>query len=105
MIDYELAKELKDVGFPQKGKGETFQLNWAETTTASGNTAYIPTLSELIEACGEGFTKLLRCRVIQIDTEGVTYMFRAIDFNGLSTELYRTPEEAVARLCLALNKK
>ena len=88
MIDHNLQQDLIRAGYVKHG-----------------NTNTLPTLSELIDACGDDFTKLLRCRVIQPGTEGATYMFRAIDSNGLSTELCKTPEEAVARLFIAINKE
>ena len=50
-INYELAKELKDVGFPQTGKGAT--MISPDYSMSSGTTAVAPTLSELIEACGD----------------------------------------------------
>lgn len=43
-MNYELAKKLKDAGFPQKG----MDCNWHETES---DELYFPTLSELIKAC------------------------------------------------------
>ena len=49
-MDYSLAKELKDGGFPQTGNGRWIgspsKLVWR-----SGDRVYVPTLDELIEAC------------------------------------------------------
>lgn len=62
----------------------------------------IPTLSELIETCGDGFGVLLRttredwCAGNSADKYG-----ELVDPRGFGS----SPEEAVARLWLALNKK
>ena len=106
MLDYKLALELKENGYPQTGSTYWHYMEGGELSNSFLHSyAACPTLSELIEVCGDDFTKLLRCRVIQPGTEGATYMFRAIDSNGLSTELCKTPEEAVARLFIAINKE
>ncbi len=75
MIDYKLAKQLKDSGFPQ-GEEINVGQQWYDNhdkdcpsltdeaheknicpddvcTCEEGHEIYIPTLSELIEACGE----------------------------------------------------
>ena len=49
MIDYKLAKQLKEAGFPQKGQNKGIKIK---------GFAYNPTLSELIEAFGCGYFKL-----------------------------------------------
>jgi hypothetical protein len=62
---------------------------------------YVPTLSELIEACGEMFGSLVK------STHFGATMWLAHSRNArpAKTEGGSTPEEAVARLWLALNKK
>lgn len=117
MINYELAKKLKDAGFPQglehqfvKSKNDTEWYIWNRTdisefetpnTIVSGISC--PTLSELIEACGEEFLSLDSPRVdgigewCAVGTLGENQLYR--EANG------QTPEEAVANLWLALNKK
>ena len=57
-MSYELAKELKDAGFPQEPNGlgrwiDKFSQTYSAFAPADGSDAYIPTLSELIEACGQ----------------------------------------------------
>lgn len=88
-MKYELAKELKDAGFPQHS---------CTDITCSKNALTIPTLSELIEACGDGRFKLSR-----------TKMWHAVIQKGdMPSHDWKhgfTPEEAVARLWLALNTK
>lgn len=108
-MNYELAKELKDAGFPQElGMGSDYYINGAtdnrhykQNTDPAVNDVKVPTLSELIEACGEEFHSLHRfkegwqCRK---PSEGW-----GNDYEVQSSGT--TPEEAVARLYLALNKK
>lgn len=95
-MEYKLAEKLKDAGFPQ-GEG-MYSLQGEEPRYLTedpikwGN-AYLPTLSELIEACGEGLSLLLKM------DEGD---WNAVGSNG-SINLGKTPEEAVAKLWLALN--
>ena len=80
-----------------------------------------PTLSELISACGDGFISLSRIDFIdseklQTDKKVVKYhrfnasggKVRELTYRNKTYEhvkLGKTPEEAVARLWLALNKK
>ena len=90
-ISYELAAELKGAGFPQ-----------SPPTNPHLHPDYrdgvkFPTLSELIEACGDEFIGLRRHKIAGV--EGVIRW--QIEMRPV---LYKTPEEAVARLWLALNK-
>lgn len=92
MITYELAKQLKDVGFPQDP--DTFQGYY-------DNNCYVPSLSELIEACGPFFYQLINL--------GAEFGFHwAATYRSMTKELKSegsTPTEAVARLWIELNKK
>jgi hypothetical protein len=115
-IDYELAKELKDAGFPQtqfevfckhgcppfNQHEESRLLQCGECHLA--DLVYSPTLEELIEACGGGFENL--CRDTSVDDEigwlcnnyipeGEIRDFKWIDG--------KSPTEAVARLWLAIH--
>lgn len=109
-MNYELAKKLKDAGFPQ-GLTE-HQYGWVEAhgkfeldegDMTSGVSA--PTLSELIAACGERFCSLKR----EWGDIWLAYAFkdeqnkRPIDIS-LQTQ-GSTAELAVAQLWLELNKK
>lgn len=113
-MKYQLVKKLKDAGFPQldqKGKLATFP-NLQNPVgyyiapdkkigepTLSNEMVYVPTLSELIEACGDCGFALMQ--------EGRTSWSA---FTGYATDDYTkmargsTPEEAVANLYLALKK-
>jgi len=89
-MNYELANELRDAGFPQEGEGRKIgrpdALYWR-----GAERAYAPTLSELIEACGSGFHQLRRADFAPFVAIGLTC-------SGTG----QTPDEAVARLWLAL---
>ena len=113
-MDHELTKQLKDAGFKQGaatgnhhdgGKWIDDDGDIHDHEGGGDNEMYIPTLEELIEACGEDFWSLTylmgspatwkaaadRSTLRQVEPE--TYTTGA------------TPTEAVARLWLALNKK
>lgn len=102
-MNYELAKELKDAGFPQEEEFGTFIPDPNCTRGDCGHNekcaVYEPTLSELIQACEQEFEGL---------QQGV---LKPIRWYAKSTrnedEILEgeTPDEAVARLWLALNKK
>lgn len=102
-MNYELAKELKEAGFPQpfldkKGIAHGALL-YPGNPYAYGmedKQVYAPTLEELIEACGERFGTLERTSI------GVFGAYKKGDMmvNGVGS----TPTEAVARLWLALNR-
>lgn len=111
-MDYELVKKLKDAGFPQPGDKYLVAGQMPGTYSAdTGDMVYIPTLSELIEACGEGFTMLIKptnytnpenlwyAGIDDADQEG--YPNVSSDYPSGEG---KTPEEAVAKLWLALNK-
>lgn len=96
-MNFELAKELKDAGFPQEGVSELY----FGIREGRDDYTYEPTLSELIEECGEKFIGIRRklgrtnWEASFLPTPGASH----IRAKGT------TPEEAVARLWLALNKK
>lgn len=117
MISYELAKELRDAGFKQPDKdcgGKSLSAYNAKGTDMVYDNccgewhddidAYIPSLSELIDACGDEFHCLVLTCGGGIDSNKMFWSAgkdkTVMDWNNGST-----PEEAVARLWLALNKK
>lgn len=106
-MDYALAKELKDNGFPQ-GHPVNHHLGgiWItddEDTTYHENglkgECYIPTLSELIEECGTNFETLVHYE------DSTWRAYRRDGAEDLQNVPSSTPEEAVAMLWLVLNKK
>jgi len=101
-MDYKLAKELKDAGFPLKPHFERGK-------DTADNEYELPTLSELIEACGDSL--IIHGPGTSDINENYYYpsmtlwtAFYQRGSNEVRTE-GSTPEEAVARLWLALNKK
>ena len=95
-MTYELAKQLKDAGFPCSNMWQVINGKmWFEDCP-------VPTLSELIEACGDRFEGLSKDRAswnAYADCHG-PYM----EFDSIHEALGFTPEEAVAKLWLELQK-
>lgn len=102
-MNYELAKKLKENGFPQKypryyEDGSTFNQMTMEHPRNRDiweieikKVVYKPTLSELIEACGDGFDALYNQKSEWQAEADMKYGYGS------------TPEESVANLWLALN--
>lgn len=110
-MNYELAKKLKDAGFPQTGISGVMIGNdgaeyiWGAPFPTIINPYYIPTLSELIEACGDEFCELNKAK-------GTTKHWFSFawskwedgNFKGEKIGSHGTsPEEAVANLFIVLN--
>ena len=101
MITFELARELKEAGYPQGRQVSSWITStgaklWIEPTRLKpGEYAYIPDLSELIESCGDKFMNLHR------NANGVWETYTIMVSEVI---LGDTPEKAVARLWIALNK-
>ena|SRR5271155_4165582 len=114
-INYELAKELKDAGFPQKTRFGSFYYHETTTEFATPKVdlwlenlstlkqpscdVLSPNLEELIEACGKDFIALSMSDDDSGDWCAMGTGYNLGDIEG------STPTEAVARLWLALNKK
>ncbi len=127
-MNKETAQKLKDLGFPQEGKGEHFEPEESIKSRESMNTVqsvgtyltnrvYLPTLSELIEAVNP-----MKADEFSVGTGAVLAWEALLNYHGhfdypdkfkdgegfVSVELREegsTPEEAVANLWLALNSK
>ena len=109
MIDYKLAKQLKEAGFLQKGKsGEHWAKGYqgGKRTTfiacsmmcGSKDECYTPSLSELIDACGMEFW------ILENLNNGM-WVAKAIDREGKEILIKsKTPKEAAAKLYIKLNK-
>ena len=94
-MNYELAKKLKDAGFPSR---LDIQRVYIEDIP-------VPTLSELVEACGDGVCFWKPDEERRETPDGV---FNASNIMGEDKETIFTgsiPEEAVANLWLKLNEK
>lgn len=90
-MNYELAKKLKDAGFPQNN-----HYYCLEDGTISD--VCIPTLSELIEACGKDFETL----------SWYEYPDKWMVTGGkeeIEEFIASSPEEAVAELYLEISKQ
>ena len=102
-MNYALAKELRDKKFPESRN------DIAILDEKSGITYYHPTLSELIEACGELFV-LHSPKSLDVNEEWYQhpdYIWTAYSQRKETDckAIGSTPEEAVARLWLAINNK
>ena len=118
MINYDLAKKLKDAGFPQViWSGQSYWEIHSQKepvalmaerfmeNEAIGDKVKIPTLSELIEACGDRFFSLFQCKGHA--GNGHCWKADAEDSMGRVTIAafdHPTPEEAVANLWLKLHE-
>jgi len=105
-MTYETAKKLKDAGFYQGEEGMSAQTMWHPDYLDNGSipkdlVVYVPTLSELIEACGDGLG------VFRINNTESSAWKQSNDPDDPCkwVALDKTPEEAVANLWLALNDK
>lgn len=122
-MNYELCKKLKEAGFPNakdiNGEDKSFvwvKYNpeddfipvdskifyefWQQTYSIKGNIDIFPTLSELIEACGDKFGTLyhnVHKEEGELEWSVATYSPDCVGHGD-------TPEEAVANLWLKLNK-
>jgi hypothetical protein len=92
MISYELARTLKDAGFPQSELARAQQ-------RAGYDHVSLPTLSRLIEECGDRFGALGREPDCWIACE---YVSKRGEWNNVHEG--KTPEDAVARLWLSLSQ-
>ena len=107
-MTYELAKKLKDSGFPQNpyhkdGTPSIIlnSINGDEDGIINFSECLEPTLSELIEECGDGFGLLFKFgNVWKASDKYGEDVFNCIE--GISYG--ETPEEAVAHLYLELHK-
>lgn len=99
MISYELAKKLKEAGFYNKYEKINKENNKKKFLKLKGVLTFgqpdlSPTLSELIEACGD------KIQVIYFGNECGAESFETGD-RGRGD----TPEEAVANLWLEINER
>lgn len=109
-MNYELATELKDAGFPQDTQmfwcsdvGEkTYSRNCEPYSKATcGKHTAFPNLSELIEVCGQKLHSLIRTDNGFDACEWQEPFHESFPLRVRGT----TPEQAIARFWLALNKR
>jgi len=99
-MDYSLALKLKNAGFPQISENVLRNISLEEEMNRQligqeSNYISKPTLSELIKACPD------HCGLQREDYGWAMYVKGFLREDTISD----TPEEAVAKLWLALNKK
>ena|SRR3990167_8837248 len=109
-MNYELAKRLKEEGFPFKEikvgyslppHWECFDFNPEGKEELGAQHFYMPTLRELIEACGEIF-----CGIHRLQIGGwIAFIYDIEDSTRQVEAKGSTPDEAVANLWLILNQK
>lgn len=90
-LSYELCKELKEAGFSQNPTPLFVDRNWVRTEI---------TLSELIDACGDGIDEIFR---IYQKGERLWRAQCGVSEEPKFSGQGKTLEEAVARLWLKLN--
>jgi len=112
MISKETAQKLKEAGFPQNGGGlhrihKTGSVG--KSTSQPYESFYEPTLSELIEACGDSF-KNLTYKFQYYAKNGNTWFCNWVSYEWRDDAQEEwdsegsTPEDAVANLWLELNR-
>ena len=100
-MTYDLAEKLREAGFPNiEIRGGDGKLPCG-ADSCFHNHDRIPTLSELIEACGDGFVTLADFGI----NEGTNIRWRVCGKDNIGNCSGATPEEAVCLLYLKLNEK
>ena len=116
-LSYETAVKLREAGFPQRYHYDHRGIcDFPADTKLDprhpekwGERVSIPTLSELIEACGEKFHALEQKIFKGIEVDGgkwIAYSNHPNDL-GVHAHIFKqgdSPEEAVANLYLAIHK-
>lgn len=101
-MNYELASELKEARFPIHEYSGEYESCYCG---AESSKECVPTLEELIEACGDRVKRIEKKRSLWHAVEADECCDDPRDYFGYCHTSGKTPEEAVARLWLALNKK
>lgn len=101
-LSYELCKRLKECGFPDMSSAE-METNGREYISDGEQWLKVPTLSELIEACGRKFGGIYQVQGKDLRMKDTVHWYaysygKKIEIEG------KTPEEAVANLYLKINK-
>lgn len=105
MISQQRAQELKDAGFPQR---EVVMHQVLRTKNERAAAVYMPTLEELIDACGNTFRAITKHYGQIGATNHVTPWYSAETYlmaNNAVGPTGPTPTDAAAGLWLELHKK
>ena len=104
-MNYELALKLKEAGFSQKETNPFYPIGYGVIHSPThygdilmGQRIVIPTLEELIEACGDNIKEVKNLSDMNL---WVAYSSDSFDMTGEGI----TPHEAISNLWLALKKK
>ena len=92
-MNYQLAERLRDEGFPQSGGGRHIGAPTAFVWRAR-DLVYVPTLEELILACGDQFGAMARLEDESFEATAPADRLR---------QTGKSPTDAFARLWLAIN--
>jgi hypothetical protein len=100
MISKEVAKKLKDGGFPQLWKPK-----WTDSRLSrifnDVFSVYEPTLSELIQECAKKISGFRLCCNFRVNEYGVQTEGQGLE----QVKWHPSPEEAVAEFYIKLNSK
>ena len=88
-MDYLLANELKNAGFPQGGRGRWI-VDPNRIVVRSEDRAYVPTLEELIEACADDFGAYVDGTVLRGSAQGLANWGRLFKTAKLPPKPLRT---------------
>jgi len=102
-MSLELAIELQKAGFTRTFNGNA-GVEVMVSSDAYTGLVYLPTLEELIEACGKDFRFLIHEKDVRSRSEWRAGGGRNVWLED-NENWGKTPTEAVARLWLELNKK
>lgn len=107
-MNYELAKQLKDAGFPDVIERHDRKQQWIQDDPESHEYIFYPelapTLEELIEACGDRFEELNRVgHGKKPKWSAVSYSCEECGIDVMKMGRGSSPLEAVARLWLEIN--
>ncbi len=105
-MTYELALQLKNAGFPQ-GEGKYLTATYPEGSNIKyqeETNCYDPTLSELIEACGDKFGGVVKCENGKWVTLIPTKDGSELSITDAHLGTFDSIEEAVSKLWLELQK-
>jgi len=101
-MNYELAKQLKDLGFPQHLERGKLVFTDDGEIIKSSDYSLVPTLEELIEACGEEFHGLRKGKDEWFADARKPFVKPYKGKRWKLTRSDKTPKEAVAKLWIAL---
>lgn len=101
-LSYETALKLKEAGFPLKEVPDPILGGPFYKDDGEDRIYHYPTLSELIQECGDEFTGLYETPMFK-DSNGDLKKWTAHSRQHTSMGIGDTPEEAVANLYIALH--